>query len=201
MKKIIKFFVSAVLLLCFFVISILLLINLYVLNTGSKNIMEIADVPQTEYTLVFGASVYGNSVSDILANRLDKAAEIYKCGKTKKIIVSGDNRSKDYNEVKAMKDYLIKQNIPEEVILTDRSGIDTYKSVSHAKMDYKSDKLIMISQKLHLIRALYIAKRMNIEAYGVSCGGYSDDEEEYQKTREFFARIKAFMECDLKIKV
>jgi vancomycin permeability regulator SanA len=160
----------------------------------------VADVPETEYTLVFGASVYGNSVSDILANRLDKAVEIYRSGKTKKIIVSGDNRAKDYNEVKAMKDYLIEKNIPEDAILADRSGIDTYMSVSHAKENLSSNKIIMISQKLHLIRAMYIAKKLKIDAYGVSCGEYSEDEEEYQKTREFFARIKAFMECDLRIR-
>ena len=149
--------------------------------------------------MVFGASVYGNSVSDTLAKRLDKAVEIYKHKKVDNIIVSGDHGTKDYNEVNAMKEYLVKKGVPEEHIFMDHAGFETYDSVLRAKSVFNADSITLISQKVHIIRGLYIADKIDIKAYGIACENYGKKELEYQKTREFFARIKAFIRCDLKV--
>jgi len=174
------------------------LINFYVIKTGKKHIYNENELPNTEYALVFGASVYGNAVSDTLAKRLDKAVEIYKLKKVENIIVSGDHGAVDYNEVNAMREYLLEKGIPDEHIFMDHSGFETYDSVFRAKNVFNVKSVILISQRVHIIRGLYIADKMDIIAYGVPCENYSDNELEYQKTREFFARIKAFIRCDLK---
>lgn len=198
MLKTVKKISKISLFICFVAVLSVFIINLYVINIGSKYVYNDKDLPKASYGLVFGASVYGNEVSQILARRLDKAIEIFNMNKIDNIIVSGDHRTSDYNEVNAMKEYLIKKGIPESCIFTDHSGLETYDSVLRAKELFNVDSVTLISQKVHIIRALYIAKKQGITAYGVACENYDKNELEFQKTREFFARIKAFIQCDLK---
>lgn len=199
MLKVIKKTVTFILWVVLILILTLFLINFYVIKTGKDKIYKLDEVPHTSYALVFGASVYGNSVSATLAKRLDTAVEVYNLKKVDNIIVSGDHGASDYNEVSAMKEYLLKKGIPENKIYMDHSGFETYDSVSRAKTVFNADSITLISQEVHIIRALYIADRIGITSYGVSCDNYSDSELEYQKSREFFARIKAFLQCDLKV--
>ena len=195
LKLIKKIIVSVISIILIFALC-LFLINIYVINTGKEKIYDANSVPEASSVLVFGASVYGNSVSDILARRLDTAVEVYNLKKAEKIIVSGDHSSADYNEVKAMKEYLVKKGIPETAVLMDHSGLETYDSVYRAKNIFNEKSVIMISQEVHIIRALYIAEKLNLDSYGVPCGNYSDNELEFQKKREFLARLKAFVQSE-----
>ncbi len=196
MIKLIKTFLS-------FIISLILVLalavfsaNLYVLKTGEKNIRSKDTVTNAPYILVFGASVNGNKVSHALSQRLDTVYNLYSNNKAEKIIVSGDHLLKDYNEVQAMKDYLIKKGVPGNSIVMDHSGIDTFNSVSHLKENFNPDSVIFVTQNEHLKRALYFAKKLDVNAYGVACEDYSGEQLNYQHKREFLARMKAFILCE-----
>lgn len=196
-KKVVKWTISVILLIVLLCVVTVFSINSYVMITGKKRVYDIDDVPKSTYTLVFGASVYGNLVSHALSQRLDTTYDIYKNGKTDMIIVSGDHSTEDYNEVKAMRDYLIKKGIPEDNIIMDHSGLETYDSISRAQANLSPDSIIFVTQPEHLIRALYIADKLSVNAYGVACEDYSEEQQSYQRSREFLARMKAFLQCDI----
>lgn len=191
-NKLIYFIITLIIILALVVFGI----NLYVLKTGEKNIRNVDTVSDAPYILVFGASVNGNKVSHALSQRLDMVYDLYKNDKAEKIIVSGDHLLKDYNEVSAMKDYLVKKGIPENYIIMDHSGIDTFNSVSHLKDNFNPESVIFVTQDEHLKRALYFAKKLGVNAYGVACEDYSEEQLNFQQKREFLARMKAFILCE-----
>ena len=197
MLKFIKNLIWTVISLIMLITILIFSANLYVLKTGTDLIVEEVDKAEYSAILTFGASVYGNKVSPVLANRLDKVYDIYIKKGAEKIIVSGDHQSNDYNEVQAMKTYLVNKGIPEKIILMDHSGIDTYHSVIGLKENGFQDKFLFITQEEHLKRALYIADKAGVEAIGVPCENYEASEYEYQRKREFLARMKAFALCDV----
>ncbi|MBR4893085.1 MAG: YdcF family protein [Clostridia bacterium] len=197
MKKLLKTTVITILSLITVFFLFLIYANVHVLKTGEKYIKNSYDVPESEYLLVFGASVQGNEVSFTLSQRLNKAIELYNNKKCEKIIVSGDHSTNDYNEVKAMKDYLVNSGIDENKIIMDHLGIDTFNSVEGLKENVNLNNAIFVTHEQHLKRALYYAEKLGINAYGVSCDNYSGENLKQQNKREFLARVKAFILCEI----
>ena len=124
------------------------------------------DVPATDVTLVFGASMQGSKPSPYLQGRLDVAAALYRTGKTKVIIVSG-TRDGTYNEPDGMKRALVAAGVPASRIVTDYAGDDTYSSCLHARDVYGVTSLIVVSQTYHVPRALAACRMLGIDAVGV----------------------------------
>lgn len=189
MKKIIK------LLIILLVVAIT--INIYVVLRTKKQIITIedTDLKDIDCILVLGASIRNNKPSPMLEDRLKTSMEIFNNKITDRILVSGDHTEENYDEVNVMKKYLIENNIPSEKIFMDHAGISSYDSIYRAKKIYKANRIIIVTQKYHLYRSLYIAKKLDIEAYGVVA-----DKREYQNQskrdiREFLARIKDFFKC------
>ena len=189
MKKIIK------LLIILLVVAIT--INIYVVLRTKKQIITIEDndLKDIDCILVLGASIRNNKPSPMLEDRLKTSMEIFNNKITDRILVSGDHTEENYDEVNVMKKYLIENNIPSEKIFMDHAGISSYDSIYRAKKIYKANRIIIVTQKYHLYRSLYIAKKLDIEAYGVVA-----DKREYQNQskrdiREFLARIKDFFKC------
>ena len=170
-------------------------INLYVIRVGANFLSQ--SPKQAETVIVLGASVYGNTVSALLAQRLDTAYELYQKGYAKNIIVSGDHGTKDYNEVNAMKTYLLEKGVPPEDIFMDHAGFSTYDTVYRAKEVFMVKDALIVSQTEHLYRALYVAKELGLEATGVSAGEYGETLRKTQSVREIFARVKAFLQCEI----
>ena len=191
LKKVMKLFVTALLVLAFSIFGV----NLYVWKVGESFLVEVPK--KADAVIVPGASVYGNRVSEIVAKRLNTAYEIYQNGYTEKIIVSGDHGKNDYNEVKAMKTYLLGLGVPETDIFMDHAGFSTYDTIYRAKEVFMVEKAIIVSQKEHLVRALYIAESLELDACGVSAGKYSGEVQKSQTIREIFARVKAFLQCEI----
>ena len=108
--------------------------------------------------------------------------------------------NKNYDEVNVMKNYLISRKIPSSDIFMDHAGISTYDSIYRAKHIFKAKKIIIITQKYHLYRALYIAKNLNIEAYGVASNPRIYANQLPRDIREFLARTKDFIKVHLNIK-
>lgn len=169
-------------------------VTISVVNSYKKYIYELEDIPSSnDAIIVLGAGVRSDGTpSDILADRLETSLEVYKANLGSTFILSGDHGSEEYNEVRAMKDYIMKDNIDEKIIFMDHAGFSTYDTMYRAKEIFKVDKAVIVTNEYHLPRALYIARKLGIEAYGVK-----SDKREYQlmdsyKKREILAKLKDF---------
>ncbi|WP_261807969.1 vancomycin high temperature exclusion protein [Paenibacillus sp. N3.4] len=174
-------------------------IDYHVKTFANKYIMNINELPNADAVLVLGAYVYPDGhVSTILHDRLETAIEVYKEDKSSKIIVSGDHGRKDYDEVNTMKQYLLKQDFKNEDVFMDHAGFNTYQSMYRARDIFKVNKLIIVTQDYHLSRAVYLARKMGIEAYGVAAdkNSYGDILKVY-KAREILARNKDFINVNI----
>lgn len=189
MKKVIK----KLIIISISILIILLSINLYVKYSTKKNIVD--NIKEVDYILVLGASVKKDSISPMLKDRLDKTIEVYKDTKAK-IILSGDSvKSDEYDEVGKMKNYVLSKEIPIEDIILDEHGISTYDSIYRIKDMTKGKKVVIITQRYHLYRALYIASSLNIDSYGIPAQGENYFGQEYREFREVLARNKDFVKC------
>jgi len=172
---------------------IFILINLLVFNI-SKDIIHpnSKKVPSQQTLLILGARVYkSGKMSDMLKDRVDTAIELYQGKKAQKILVSGDHGRNEYDEVNTIKEYLLKNNIPEKDIFLDHAGFDTYDSIYRAKEIFQVKSLIIITQKFHLPRALFIARKLKIEAQGVIADKHIYYGIRKSQLRESLANIKA----------
>lgn len=169
----------------------------YVAHVGAKYITTINQAENADCIIVLGAEVVGNSVSETLGKRLDTAYEVYKAGKAPKIIVSGDHGRTEYNEVGVMRQYLMDKGVPKENIFMDHAGFNTYDTMYRARDIFVAKNAIIVTQREHLLRSLYITKKLGMKAVGIESANYDDWEIKYQKPREFLARIKAFLQCEL----
>lgn len=175
-------------------------INSYIFLSSRNNIYNnIKEVPSAQTALVLGARVLSDGrLSDILKDRLDTAIELYQSGKVEKLLLSGDHGGKYYDEVNPMKDYVLSKGIPATDIFLDHAGFDTYDSIYRAKNIFTAESLIIVTQEFHLPRAIFIAEKLNINAYGVKA-----DKQTYVAIKKFmlrerFAQVKAFLDIILK---
>ena len=178
-----------------------LLINLYVILNTTSNIIikeEYQQLKDVDYILVLGASVRRERPSPMLEDRLKKAIELYNINTQNKILVTGDHTKEYYDEVTIMKNYLLENNIPEEKIIMDPAGVSTYDSIFRVQKQLKAKKIIIVSQKYHLYRALYIANSLGIEAYGVPADDIKYKGATYREVREILARNKDFIKSIIK---
>lgn len=194
-----KYFFLLVLIIVLVFLGFIAAINIYVLSFSKTNLYtQVDELPKNEVWLVFGASVIQNKYpSDILKDRLKVAAKAYKQWKIHQIIVSGDNRNKNYNEPVVMQKFLIAQWVDVDHIHLDYAGFDTYDSLYRAKELFKVDSLTLFTQDFHLKRALYISSRLGIQSTGISTNLQLYIKQDYNNKREFFARVKAFLDVEL----
>lgn len=192
MKKVLK--------LIFIFLSLLVIINFYVILTTKKRIIEISNIEDKDYDciVVLGAGIRNNKPSPMLEDRLLTAIELYNSKLAPKILVSGDHEYKDYDEVNVMKNYLKENGIPSEDIFMDHAGLSSYDSIYRTKKIFKADKVIIVTQKYHLYRSLYIANSIDLNAYGVSATKREYMNQTKRDIREIAARIKDFFKCLIK---
>lgn len=164
----------------------------------SKNYLStnVKTLPKVKVGIILGTSRFlGNgNPNAYFFNRIQAAVELYKSGKIKYILVSGDNGTKTYNEPEDMKTELIARGIPTSRIILDFAGFDTYDSMIRAQKVFGQNEFIVISQHFHNQRAIYIARRFGIEAYGYDAGDVKTYGGLRTKVREWFACIKAYFE-------
>lgn len=178
-------------------------INFYVKLSTKKQIITVAKIGQlndVDCILILGAGVWGDKPSPMLKDRLDKGIELYKSGVASKIIMSGDHGREDYDEVNLMKNYAIEEGVPSEDIFMDHAGFSTYDSIYRAKNVFQVKKMVVVSQKFHLYRALYISNALDVEAYGVMAEPTKYSGQFYRELREILARDKDFVKSILKPK-
>ena len=169
-------------------------INGYVKQAAGPRILTqeaAAALTDVDCILVLGCGVRDDgSPSDMLADRLKQGVALYGMNAAPKLLMSGDHGRTEYNEVGAMKRYAVDADIPSEDVFMDHAGFSTYESLYRAKEIFGADKIILVTQEYHLYRALYIADRMGIEAYGVSADYRTYVGQTVREVREMMARIK-----------
>jgi len=163
-----KIIISLIILLVVGVLSTIF-INLYMVVSTKKmilNIDDVKDLNNIDAILVLGCKAYSDRPSEMLEMRLLKSLEVYNVLGTK-LLLSGDHGRINYDEVNIMKDYLVSMGIVEKDIFLDHAGFSTYDSIYRAKYVFNARKIVIVTQKYHLPRALYLAKCLGIDAVGI----------------------------------
>ncbi len=187
--KITVFSCSALILLgCLAVLGI----NLWVCRTADQILSpQEAAQWQGECILVLGCQVKSDGTpSHMLEDRLRRGVVLYESGAAPKLLMSGDHGREGYNEVGTMKQYAIDSGIASENIFMDHAGFSTYESLYRAKYIFKAERIIIVTQKYHLYRALHIADALQIEAVGVAADYRSYYGQFQRDAREVLARVK-----------
>jgi SanA protein len=167
------------------------------IDAESKIYTNIEKIPKKKAALVLGTSKYiRNGLKNYFYSyRIQAASELFHANKIKAIIVSGDNSTKDYDEPTLMKEDLIKAGVPEKYITIDYAGFRTLDSIYRAKVIFGLKDYIIVSQKFHLQRALFIAKADNQKAIGFCAKDIPHTTAaKKMKFRELLARSKAFLD-------
>ncbi|QAT42614.1 SanA/YdcF family protein [Aminipila luticellarii] len=192
-----------------------LIINQYMIKTAGTAIIaemkedrEVSFVKEqqsafsglkAECILVLGAGLKPDGTPNhMLEDRLETAFALYKSGAAPKLLLSGDHGRNEYDEVNAMKGYMLERGVPKEDIFLDLAGFSTYDSMYRAKAVFQVNSVIVVTQRYHQYRALYLAEKLGYKAYGVC-----SDQEVYmgqtiRNIREILARNKDFFKVMIK---
>ena len=195
-------FIITLLIILGIIVFFSLFINIFIKLKTKKRIKNIGEeIPDVDAIMVLGCRIRKNGYPGILLKyRLDKAMEAYRSGYAKKILVTGNHASDEYDEVNSMKNYLKAKGIPSEVIFMDHAGFTTYESMYRAKYVFDVKKMIIVTQLFHLYRSIYISQKLGIETYGMSAEERLYKGKNKQHIREFLSRIKNFIKCIYKPK-
>lgn len=184
--------------ICLLCGGLVLGVNAYVVGSTAERVIgaeEAASLEDVDCVLVLGCLVKADGTpSDMLADRLQAATEVYglmrAAGSESRLLMSGDHGRVEYNEVYAMKQYAIGQGIASEEIFMDHAGFSTYESLYRAKEIFGAERIVIVTQEYHLYRALYVAKALGLEAYGVSADLRPYSGQSLREIREILARSK-----------
>lgn len=177
--------------------GLLIAANLWVVRSTSSGIFSnYSEIPSNPVGLVLGTSSRrtDGSPNPFFHNRMAAAAQLYRLGKIGHIIVSGDNRSRFYNEPLEMKNALVKLGVPETAITLDYAGLRTLDSVVRSKEIFGQDHITIITQPFHSYRALFISRFYHIEAVALVAEEPDDEPAVSVYVREYFARAKAVLD-------
>lgn len=198
MKKIFKY----ILIVLIVIILVPVIINFYII-LSTKNRIVSGDselLTDIDYIVVLGAGIRRGKPSPMLEDRLKTGISLYNNDISNKILITGDHMNDNYDEVTVMKNYLLEHGIPEEDIITDNYGISTYDSIYRVKNVYKSNKVVIVSQRYHLYRALFLSDNLDLESYGVEANLRYYYGQWYREIREILARNKDFIKGIIKPK-
>ena len=194
-NKILRVFLILILLGVLSVV-VVLGINIYIKSSSNKKILSLehaAALEDVDCILVLGAGVWGDRPTHMLEDRLNFGVALYKNGASDRILMSGDHGRNNYDEVNVMKDYAINEGVISSDIFMDHAGFSTYESLYRARDIFEAKKIIIVTQEYHLYRALYVADKLGLEAYGVASNPREYAGQRSRNIREVLARVKDFL--------
>ena len=207
MKKIVLLLskILKLLLLSALIVAVVYTVSVYNyqrMEEGAKGIIysDVNTIPAKRAALVLGCSKYlsGNRINYFYKYRIEAAVKLFKAGKVKAIVVSGDNGRKSYDEPTQMRDDLVKAGVPSKYIQLDYAGFRTLDSIVRAKAIFDLEDYIIVSQKFHLERAIYIAHAKGQKVLGFVAKDFSNTIwAKRMRRRELLARIKAVLDVDI----
>lgn len=188
-------------LVCLGVVGVgsVLVINAFVKGAAEDRILtaqEAAQLGEVDCILVLGCGVWDNGQpSHMLEDRLKRSLELYDLGASEKLLMSGDHGQTGYDEVNVMKTYAVEAGVPSGDVFMDHAGFSTYESLYRARDVFQAGKIIIVSQEYHLYRAIYIARQLGLDAYGVSADYRNYAGQTGRDLREVLARVKDAGSC------
>lgn len=193
-KIVLKAFIILILLAVLDVAAVIS-INVYIKATAKKRIVsleEAAGLDGVDCIIILGAGVRGERPTHMLQDRLDYGIALYEMGASNRLLMSGDHGRKNYDEVNVMKDYAINKGVSSSHVFMDHAGFSTYESLYRARDIFEAKKVIIVTQKYHLYRALYVADKLGLDAYGVASDPREYAGQRVRDVREILARVKDF---------
>lgn len=168
-------------------------------HAGSR-LYQVNTVPPKRVAIVFGAGLrWDGSPTRVLRDRVSTAATLYSSGKVETLLFSGDNRTMEYNEPRAMLEYAGRLGVPESAIVLDYAGHSTYDTCYRARKIFGIKDAILVTQKFHLPRALYTCAGLGIDSVGVPADGttYRRTAVAFWNFRELPATLNAMLELHI----
>jgi vancomycin permeability regulator SanA len=165
---------------------------------ADSHVSDVGSAPAAPVAVVFGAGLYGEEPSPYLAHRLDAAAELYRKGSVRAVLVTGDNSREDYDEPSAMRRYLERHGVPAGRIADDYAGFATWDSCSRAKRIFGVERALLVSQAFHIRRAVALCRAAGIDAHGVGVDERHDVTWWYGGVREVAAAGKALFDASVR---
>lgn len=173
---------------------ILFLVNFYMIRKEEKFIIteeQAGKLEDVDCIMVLGCGVRPDgSPSGMLKDRLDQGIRLYDDDVSDRLLMSGDHGKVNYDEVNLMKQTAIDAGVPSENIFMDHAGFSTYESMYRARDIFQAKKIVIVTQKYHMYRALYVAQAMGMEAYGVASDPRRYGGQKIRDLRELLARPK-----------
>lgn len=192
--KLIKKLTAAVLAIAAICAVLVFGIDFYVKQKAKPYILTPEEAGEGyDCVLVLGCGVWDDTPSHMLEDRLLEGISLCQSGASKKLLMSGDHGRKGYDEVNVMKKFAVDRGIPSEDVFMDHAGFSTYESMYRAKEIFKAEKILIVTQDYHLYRAIYDARALGLEAYGVASNPRSYGGQLYRDIREILARNKDFI--------
>lgn len=162
-----------------------------------KSITEIPAEEPKRVAIVFGAKVADDGTpSNSLYDRVLTAVELYRAGRVRKLLMSGDRQSDAYDEPGAMKKLAIELGVAESDIVLDNDGKRTYDTCYRAKEIFEVQKAVLVTQDYHLPRALYLCNILGVDSVGITANRRNYVNEKYFHFREFFSIPSAWFEIN-----
>ncbi len=181
---------------------VLYVINALMKKMGADQIVtsdQAAEAGPFDCILVLGCQVRADGTpSDMLRDRIRRGVELYQKGAAPILLLTGDSRNEDYDEVGVMKRVAMESGVPEDAIVTDPYGLSTYDSFTRAAELFSYRKIVIVTQEYHLYRSLYIAGRCGMSAVGVDAEYVPYAGQTFRDIREVAARAKDWLFCLLK---
>ena len=160
-----------------------------------NKIHSVDEAPSERVAVIFGAGLRRDGTpTAVLRDRVETGVSLYFSGKVEKLLMSGDNQVVEYNEPEAMRQYAISLGVPEEVIVLDFAGRRTYDTCFRAKAIFGVNSALLVTQKFHLPRALFLCNALGVKAVGVEANNrtYWKRSLLFWNIREYFATFTAF---------
>ncbi len=155
---------------------------------------ETARLDGIDCIVVLGCGVRPDGQpSDMLADRIAQGVALYEKGASPKLLMSGDHSRSDYDEVNTMRNVAVEAGVPADDVFMDHAGFSTYESMYRARDVFGAKRIVIVSQRYHLYRALYVAERLGLDAYGVAADLRPYAGQEARVVREIRARVKDFL--------
>lgn len=189
---------------CLIVLTLLTAVvcNTVVISSADSYTLTLSEaqaLKDIDCIIVLGAGInVDGSMSAVLTERVVAGVKLYSSGVSSRILVSGDHSRADYNEVGAMKDYMVSEGVPASAVFTDHAGFDTYDTMYRARDIFKAKRVLIVTQGFHLSRAVFIARSLGLDAFGYACDGEGVFAGFRNEIREAAARTKYVFDAIIK---